>query len=308
MRISGSTLLNDEYALPWAISIPDTHALAKLLGVPASVWVVAFHLVKRGYVEISSDEGDLLHVEAGECAICFGGVAHQLAQGEAASVFSVENLLAANENPFRPMKTQTSRPAALICGIFLWHHTELNPLFASLPSLLHLSVRQFPNLHQLTDLLIQEVEGNALGSGYVIDRLLELLCAEAVRSYAQTILARSWFGGLNDPIVKQAIAYIHGHPEVNWTVQGLAELVVMSPSRFAARFVAAIGESPMGYVAKWRMNVASRLLQETLQGVDEIALQVGYSSSSAFNRAFKKYLGLPPATWRHNKLLERTSL
>jgi AraC-like DNA-binding protein len=58
----------------------------------------------------------------------------------------------------------------------------------------------------------------------------------------------------------------------------------------------------MIYVAKWRMNVASRLLTQTHQGVQEIATAVGYESLAAFNCTFKKHLGLPPAAWRSHRV------
>lgn len=92
-----------------------------------------------------------------------------------------------------------------------------------------------------------------MGKNYVVDRLLELLCAEAIRFYMESRITPTigWFAGLKDPIVGGAIALIHSQPGNHWTVQQLAERMTMSPSRFAARFVAATGESPMAYVAKW---------------------------------------------------------
>ena len=59
-----------------------------------------------------------------------------------------------------------------------------------------------------------------------------------------------------------------------------------------------LGESPMAYVARWRMNVARDKLARSRQPVDRIAEEVGYESLAAFNRAFKKIVGAPPARWR----------
>jgi AraC-like DNA-binding protein len=304
MRISGSTLLDDEYVMPWAIAIPTAAELAKLLRVSLGIQVVAFHFVKRGYIEITQPDGTRTIVEAGEIAICFGGEAHQISQGVSSQLLSVATLLAGGENLFRP-DCQHSRNVALICGVFLLHHTELNPLFGSLPPVLHLSAHRARGLHQLSiigDLLIREVDTPLWGSGYAIERLLELLCAEAVRSYLETIPTHGWFRGLQDPIVGKAIVMIHASPDRDWTVASLAQAVAISPSRFAARFVAALGQSPMMYAAKWRMNLASRLLVQTKLGIEPIALAVGYTSLPAFHRAFKKHLGLPPAAWRNRHL------
>jgi AraC-like DNA-binding protein len=54
----------------------------------------------------------------------------------------------------------------------------------------------------------------------------------------------------------------------------------------------------MAYVTKWRMNVAGRLLDETRQGIGEIAADVGYDNVAAFARGFKRHLGVPPGAWR----------
>ena len=61
----------------------------------------------------------------------------------------------------------------------------------------------------------------------------------------------------------------------------------------------------MGFKGKYRwggwpltMHVACRLLASSRQGVDQIAVAVGYESPAAFNRAFKKHVGVPPAAWR----------
>jgi AraC-like DNA-binding protein len=94
------------------------------------------------------------------------------------------------------------------------------------------------------------------------------------------------------------MAAIHAAPGEDWSVQRLASEVSMSPSRFAARFSESMGDSPMAYVARWRMNIACRKLSASGLAIDRIAADVGYDSSAAFNRAFKKWVGLPPAAWR----------
>jgi AraC-like DNA-binding protein len=270
--------------------------------------VVAFHFVERGHVEITLQTGTEAVVEAGEMAICFAGAAHQISQGSNPHVVPVDTLLTGGGNVFRPSEKNRVRSTSLMCGVFLLHDTHLNPLFAALPPLLHASVSRSSGCHNLSgvaDLMAHEMNRQSFGSGYVIERLLELLCAEAVRSHIETIHHQEvgWLRGLRDPTVGRAIAMIHSRPGENWSVRRLAEGVAMSPSRFAARFAAALGESPMAYVAKWRMNVAGRLLDRTQRGISDIAADVGYESLAAFNRAFKRHVGVPPAAWRARERL-----
>lgn len=308
MRISGNLLLKEEYATPWAISIPNAEKLGALLRIGAGLRVVAFHLVERGHVQITLQNGDEAVVDAGEIAICFAGTAHRISQGSNPHIVPVETFMTGGGNPFRPTEKNRARSTSLLCGVFLLHDTHLNPLFAALPPLLHASVsrsRDDYNLSGAAGLLAQEMSQQSFGNGYVVERLLELLCAEAIRSHIETIHHQEvgWFTGLTDPTVGRAIATIHSRPGENWSVRRLAQGVAMSPSRFAARFAAALGDSPMVYVTKWRMNVASRLLDGTQRGVGAIAAEVGYENLAAFNRAFKRHVGITPAAWRVRKRL-----
>ncbi|HET9700082.1 MAG TPA: helix-turn-helix transcriptional regulator, partial [Burkholderiales bacterium] len=67
------------------------------------------------------------------------------------------------------------------------------------------------------------------------------------------------------------------------------------------RFTALVGQPPMHYLAQWRMQIAAGLLREGSGNVADIALQVGYDSEAAFARAFKRFVGLPPAAWRRKQ-------
>lgn len=306
MRIQGSVLLNDEYVAPWAIAIPDAHSMADLLRIKAETRIVAFHFVKKGYLDLLGHDDSEINLEAGEIVICFGGKAHQIGQGDRSQPLPVEALLRGEGHPFLPNPQSKDRPSSLTCGVFLLHDTQLNPLFESLPPFLHLSLQHYPSLYRLSKMLVQEVDSQAQGRVYAIERLLEILCAEAICSYASTEQVQGWLKGFHDPVVRSAVIAMHQAPEKEWTVEQLAEVVNLSASRFAVRFSTVMSESPMIYLTKWRMNLASRLLRESEQPVEAIAQQVGYSSLPAFNRVFKKYLGIPPATWRHNKSLHPT--
>ncbi len=303
LRISGSVLLREAYSPPCAIGIPNAVELATLLGATEGTRVVAFHLVEFGHCEIKTESGYSTTLAAGEMVICFGGQAHQLSQGKTTRVQSIATLLTGGANSQRPTNTEAPLGVSLLCGVFMLHHTELNPLFSALPSIMRVNLSRHGQMHNLSGIahiMANEIERSSFGAGYIVERLLEVLCAEAVRAYIEMIPQQEvgWFKGIKDPIVGRAIKAIHLNPADDWSVQRLAGKVAMSPSRFAARFTESLGESPMVYVAKWRMNVACRKLSASRIGVDQVAADVGYESVAAFNRAFKKHVGLPPAAWR----------
>jgi AraC-like DNA-binding protein len=55
---------------------------------------------------------------------------------------------------------------------------------------------------------------------------------------------------------------MHQRPEEPWTVARLADEVGLSRSAFAARFAELVGEPPLGYLTRLRMQRASVLLRE----------------------------------------------
>lgn len=301
LRISGSLLLRETYAPPWAVAIPHAEKLIALLGLNAGVQVAAFHLVEFGHCEIRLDNGEATVIEAGEMAVCFSGCAHRISQGQNPRILPVETLLKGGANASKPGDADKTPGASLLCGVFLLHDTLLNPLFSALPPLLRISLAragEFHNLSGVARLMAHEIDRQPLGGGYIVERLLEVLCAEAIRAHIEAAPTTGWLNGIKDPVVGSAIAAIHAHPGARWSVQRLAQGVAMSPSRFAARFAAAVGDSTMAYVTKWRMNVACRRLKETPLSVAQIAAEVGYENLAAFSRAFNKQVGTPPATWR----------
>jgi len=130
----------------------------------------------------------------------------------------------------------------------------------------------------------------------VVDRLLELVCAEAVLHQAAG--GASWVRAVKDRGVGAALGAFHRAPGEGWTVARLARHAGLSPSRFAARFRQLLAESPMSYVATWRLASAARLLRDTDARVEEVGRSVGYDSLPAFSRAFRRQWGVPPSAAR----------
>ena len=91
---------------------------------------------------------------------------------------------------------------------------------------------------------------------------------------------------------------MHARPAHPWTVDGLGHEVGLSRSALAERFAGLLGQPPMQYLAHWRLQVAARELKSGNRSLAVVAEAVGYESEAAFNRAFKREFGMPPAMWR----------
>jgi AraC-like DNA-binding protein len=97
---------------------------------------------------------------------------------------------------------------------------------------------------------------------------------------------------------------IHDKPAATFTVAGLAQAVGMSRSAFASLFTRLVGEPPLHYVARWRMLKAAQLLKEDKQTLAEVANAVGYESEAAFSKAFKRWSGQAPGSYRRDRRSE----
>jgi AraC-like DNA-binding protein len=91
---------------------------------------------------------------------------------------------------------------------------------------------------------------------------------------------------------------MHGRPSQNWTIEDLAKQAGLSRSVLAERFTGLVGIPPMQYLAKWRMQIISGLLNEGSANLATVANEIGHESEAAFSRAFKKIMGVPPSVWR----------
>jgi AraC-like DNA-binding protein len=107
-----------------------------------------------------------------------------------------------------------------------------------------------------------------------------------------------WLAGVQDAEVGRALRLLHAQPEREWTIEELAREVGVSRSGLAQRFTELTGESPMRYLTGWRIQLAKNLMLQLALPIAEVADRVGYESEAAFNRAFKRNVGVPPATWR----------
>jgi AraC-like DNA-binding protein len=83
-------------------------------------------------------------------------------------------------------------------------------------------------------------------------------------------------------------------PARAWNLPDLARASGTSRTVLSERFVQLMGEPPLAYLARWRLQLAARLLMTTERKALQVAYEVGYESEAAFSRAF----GMPPARYR----------
>ncbi|UYB38847.1 GlxA family transcriptional regulator [Streptomyces sp. Je 1-4] len=92
--------------------------------------------------------------------------------------------------------------------------------------------------------------------------------------------------------------WITEHPEADLSVDALAERARLSPRHFARAFREETGMTPGRYVDRVRLEAARRCLEDTADGIEQVARRCGYGTPEAMRRAFLRVLGGSPAEYR----------
>ena len=164
-------------------------------------------------------------------------------------------------------------------------------------------VRGEPRLAALMQLVHGETRARRPARDLILQRLLEVLLIEALRSGGDSSSAPGLARGLADDRLSNSLCALHAHPELPWTVAKLAAEAALSRSAFFARFSRTVGLPPMEYLLAWRMALARRLLNAHDLGMDQVAERVGYSSASSFTVAFARHTGISPARYSRMQAL-----
>ncbi len=299
-----------ERAVTASFSLRAPWALASE-GVPGTMIRIArgqpYWLQLPGLAPVQVLPGDLIvlplgspHVMASDLAVkpvAFSQMIERFAQGQK------------DENPLT-FEHGGDGSEARIDSVLLWisahcRHSILNLL----PSMLHIPAAEAAPpavLGSLLQTLITDSLARRAGWRLAAARLGELVLVHVLSNYfaAQQKTGEGWVQGLSDAQIAKAIAAIHGAPSQAWTLQTLAKTSAMSRSRFAEKFKALVGESPIAYLLQQRMAYAAQQLEAGTPLV-VIAEESGYESERVFARAFKRWCGMPPSAYQRNAQLMR---
>ncbi len=107
----------------------------------------------------------------------------------------------------------------------------------------------------------------------------------------------------NAPI-QPALDFLQNNHTQKCTVESLAELCFLSPSRFYFLFQKWTGETPIHYKNRLTIQAcAQKLIEDKTLSVEEIALSHGFESTVYFRRLFKKFTGKTPTEYRHQEFV-----
>ena len=112
------------------------------------------------------------------------------------------------------------------------------------------------------------------------------------------LMRRRELSGETQRLVRQAMAYLHEHYADPISREDLARHVGLSDDYLTSCFHKELGMTPVAYLNRYRVQQAKQLLTYTHKSITEIALDVGFSSSSYFSRIFRRETGMTPEAYR----------
>lgn len=308
IKLSGVIFLRANLRGHYGISMPPPTISHPAIRPPTSEHrLVMFHIVQEGHGFVEVEGFPPQELREGDLIIVLDDLSHSVVDepGRAtiASADLVPEFTPVAAPPAAHVGSGGDNTMRLVCGMLQFVNRGFTPLFAALPPYIHIARDEGPAsawLQANVSHIIHEAESGRPGSEMLLGNLTELLFVETVRCYLRSLpeTETGWFAALNDPIVGRALQVIHQDPARAWTVAEIARQAGASRSAFSARFSELLDCAPMTYVTRWRIRLATNLLEDTRMSIAEIANRVGYESESAFNRAFKREMGTPPAAWR----------
>jgi len=305
VKLEGAVFYNAEFTAPWGFRSPASCEVAAFLG-KGPKHLIVYHFVTHGRARAEVD-GSTQRVELGpgDIVVFPHGDPHILFNGSPPSIIDNGSQL---KQVFSQGLTVSrfgggGESTVFVCG-FLECDRELCKTFlGGLPPVFKVNVRKHPAGQWLENSIkfsAGEASASRAGSKAMLARLSEALFVETLRGYMSELPPQQtgWLAGARDAEVGAALAHMHRAPHHPWTIANLASEVGVSRSVLAERFRQYLGEPPMTYLSRWRLQLGARLLTSTSFSVARISGDVGYESEPAFNRAFKREFGAPPARFR----------
>lgn len=297
LRMRSTFYCHAELGEPWALEMP---------AIPDSI---SFHVLTTGTCWLRLPDADPLELRAGDLALVPHGRGHGLASTQTSAAGPRVDLLPQQyltEHYSVLRHGGAGRSAQLICGVVSFDDPAAREIVRALPQVLFVGGDTLSAASAIRDtlrLMAGELSYPQPGAEAVATRLADILVVQSIRSWLADSpdTGAGWLRALQDERIGYALEAIHNEPGHEWTLERLAQLATMSRSSFSTRFTELVGEAPIAYLTRWRMNIAHTRLRHENTTAARLATELGYQSEAAFNRAFNRIIGHTPGTIRRQR-------
>jgi AraC-like DNA-binding protein len=259
---------------------------------------VLFCWVESGECELVRADGKPLHLQTGDFVLSRTESPFVLTSDPSVTPQDSETIVAMTNDPMIRLDCGHGPITVIRGGRFIFESLHEQLLTGLMPSLIHISRDDSSSwrVHSLVKLNETESAQRGPASEFIMTRLVEVILVELLRqeNLRQDKECVGLVAGLSDAVTARALAAIHTDVARDWTVAELARSCNVSRSTFAAHFRKVVGVGPIDYLLRWRMTLARDELSHGTRSIGEIALMIGFQSSSAFSTAFTKATGCSP--------------
>src|SRR3954453_13922015 len=290
-RVRGAVLAHVRANDPWGIRLSSTPG-------------AAFHAITAGTCWLRLDESAPLQLMPGDVVLLPTGTGHDMVSSPDGRARPYDRV--AKEELMTPDGDLViDGPGAVtrfICAAYDYDHEVAHPLLSLLPAVVHIPAAAPGDggpIQSTLRLLGGDLGGRSPGSRSVVTRLTDVLFVQVLREWLKGESdGAGWLRALPAPQFSEGSALLHPRRAEPWTLASLAQSVNLSRTTLARRFTELVGQPPLTYLTRWRMDLAARPLPETPEPVNVIAHGVGYTSEFAFSRAFTRMRGEAPGRYR----------
>lgn len=263
----------------------------------------ALHAVLDGQAWLDVPSQHPIRLRTGDIVLLPPGTAHGLSDEPGVQMGPCDARAAAQaRSSGGVVRLGSGRVSARLLTLHYRQDPEVSTLVLStLGAPLHVAADDNASLAATIGLLRGELADPRIGTTAAVNSLIDLLLVQFVRAWLAAHPGQrsgSWLGAMLDPVVRDALTCLHREPGRPWTTADLADAVRVSRATLSRRFAAALGQSPSGYLTRWRMDLATLRLRDTDEPVEAVAAAVGYTSAHAFSRAFRRVRGAAPSQYR----------
>lgn len=289
IRLEGSVFFRSHLTAPWGIDLPASNE-------------PRFHIVLAGEAWLHAENMETpVLIKAGTAMLLRDGESHWIANHPDTPKVSSQkasDAVSRGEPLFQGGRTDCH----MLCGYFRFDKNISHPLFETLPERSFISTDDGAGLEWLRrtgSLMDGEIVDGHPGAIAMMDRICELFLIQILRHLLKHAGESAGFvAALDDVHINKALQNIHAAPGQAWNLENLADLAGLSRSAFAKRFHDLVGIPPKAYLTMWRMQKARSLLRNPYKLLEQIAVEVGYSSDVALIRAFQRHFGMSPTEMR----------
>ncbi|AAZ28339.1 MULTISPECIES: AraC family transcriptional regulator [Colwellia] len=290
LRFRGSIFFHSSLAAPWGMSL-------------SSIEMPRFHIALEGDFYVGAGSSNI-NVNPMDIVMIPGGDMHWIAdeiESERVPCEQAGDACALG----MPLFQQGEITNKIMCGIVEYDEAIEHPILSALPSIIQLSnIQSNDNIWMTVKLIDAEIIRTNNKKNSIIDRLTEVLFIQLLNSFIEKNEHLTGFlSALKEPRLNKILQLIHQHPERQWTLDIISDVVGMSRATLQRKFKAAIGVSPMVYISRWRMAKAYQLLKHSNLSLEGIADVIGFSDARTLSHAFKDHYGDTPSQFR--KKLEK---